>query len=205
MSLPMCLLLPGKSVILATFSRSGLITVRQTQFEVNMKQWLALTMMTGVIWATTMVAQETATVQSVQIIDYGIYRIELTGQRVPMPSAQAGRVRPASRAVLVVQTNQIPATIGTSFGCQFIVNGNPTGALAALEVVVEHPAFKKPDGETTGTTDRVPWRYTIGEKAGYTYTFDHDWEAVPGSWSIEIWQDGKKLAGKEFFVKPAGK
>lgn len=150
---------------------------------------------------TAAIAQGVTVIESAEIIDYGIYRIELTGQHVPMPSAGAGAVQPALRAVLVAQTNQISAILGTTFGLHFMLIGKPAGAAAKVDIIVEHPAFKKPDGKTTGTSDKVPWSYRIGEKVGYTYTFDHDWEAVPGTWKIEVWRDGKKLAGKDFLVK----
>jgi len=57
-----------------------------------------------------------------------------------------------------------------------------------------------PNGEITPTTDKVPWSYVIGQKQGYTYTFDNEWEAVPGKWSIQIWFRGKKLAERDFEV-----
>jgi len=158
-----------------------------------------------VLWTMSAMAQEPAVVRSVDVVDYGIYRIELTGQHVPMPSAGAGAIQPASRVVLIAKTNEIPATIGTTFGFQFILNGSPVGGVAAVDIIVEHPAFHKPDGEISKTTDRVPWRYRIGETVGYTYTFDHDWEAVTGVWKIQVWQGGKILAGKEFIVKSGTK
>jgi hypothetical protein len=164
-----------------------------------MNRFLIVTL-AGMVWATAMGAQEPAIVQSVEIVDYGIYRIELTGEHVPMPSAGATAVQPASRAVLIAKTNQIPSTLGTTFGIQFILAGKPVGAVADVVIIVEHPAFKKSDGKMTGTSDKVPWRYIIGEKGCYTYTFDHDWEAVPGKWSMEVWQGGNKLAGKDFVV-----
>ncbi len=169
-----------------------------------MKSSLIITL-ASLVGTMLVVAQEQAIVQSADVLDYGIYRIELTGEHVPMPSAGAGAVQPASRVVLVAQTNQIPTNLGTTFGFQFVLNGKPVGAVADVDIIVEHPAFKKPDGETTGTSDKVPWRYRIGEKVGYTYTFDHDWEALPGKWTIEVWRGGKRLAGKEFTVQPRAK
>jgi hypothetical protein len=155
-----------------------------------------------VFWTVAAVAQEPAVVRSADVVDYGIYRIELTGERLPTPFTGAGAVQPASRAVLIAKTNEIPAIIGTTFGFQFVLDGSPAGGIAAVDIVVDHPAFKKPNGETTKTEDRVPWRYRIGEIVGYTYTFDHDWETVTGIWKIQVWQGGKILAGKEFIVKP---
>lgn len=168
-----------------------------------MKRSLKITLVVS-IWATMVIAQEPAIVSSVEIVDYGVYRIQLTGERVPMPSAGAGGVRPASRAVLVVKTNQIPATLGTTFGLRFILVGDPVGAVADVDIVVNHPPFKDSTVKATSNSDRVPWHYRIGEKAGYTYTFDHDWEAVPGKWSIEVWQAENMLARENFFVISGG-
>ena len=154
------------------------------------------------IWGLTVRTSGQATVQSVEVVDHGIYKIELTGDRVPVTSAGAGAVQPVSRAVLVATTNQIPAKIGITFGCHFVPRGQPDGAVVDLTILVRHPVFRKPDGSKTGPLDVVPWRYRIGEVAGYTYTFDHDWEAVPGKWSIEVWFSGEKLSGVDFAVTP---
>ena len=152
---------------------------------------------------TAAIAQESVIVKSAEMVDYGIYKIELTGNHVAVPSAAAGAVQPAYQAVLVAETNQISATIGNCFGLQFILRGTPDGAWADVVIVVNHPAFKKPDGTVSGNSDRVPWHYRIGEKVGYTYTLDHDWEAVSGKWTIEIWRGKERLVGKEFLVTPA--
>jgi hypothetical protein len=162
-----------------------------------------LTVFSAILFlALTVGAQEQATVQSVDIIDHGIYKIELTGDRVPVPSAGAGAVQPASRTVLIATTNQIPPQIGITFGCRFVAQGQPDGAIVDLDILVRHPAFRKPDGSVTSPLDVVPWPYRIGEVAGFTYTFDHDWEAVPGKWSIEVWRGGEKLSGVDFLVTP---
>ena len=151
-------------------------------------------------FAAAAAAQE-STVRSAEIVNYGIYRVELTGQHIPMPSTGAGSIHPVSSAILVAKTNQIPAKVGTSFGLMFILNGTPADSEADVDVIVKHPSFKTPDGKTTAKLDKVTWRYRMDEKVGYTYTFDHDWEAVPGKWSIEIWWRGKMLTSKRFLVK----
>jgi len=150
--------------------------------------------------ATAASVLATPTVQAVDIVEYGTYRIQLAGEHLQVPSAAAGVVEPASRARLIATTNQVPAVVGTTFGCHFVIKGEPIGTPVMLDIVVEHPAFRKPGGETTGTTDKVPWQYVIGRKVGYTYTFDNAWEAVPGVWAIQVWHEGKRLAEQKFIV-----
>ena len=147
-------------------------------------------------------AQEQATLQSVEVVDQGIYKIQLRGDPLPMPSVGAGVIKPSFKPVLLASTNQIPPKIGITFGCRFIPRGKPDGAMIDLTIMVRHPAFTKPDGSKTSPLDVVPWPYKIGEIAGYTYTFDHDWEIVPGKWSIEVWHGGEKLSGVDFIVTP---
>ena len=151
--------------------------------------------------AATASAQTSPSVQSAEIVEYGIYRVTLTGEHIPLSSTSAGAVEPAAGVRLITATNRVPAVIGTTFGCLFVVRGEPTGAPVTLDIVVEHPPFEKVPGQKTGTTDKVPWPYVMGQKAGYTYTLDNDWEAVPGEWSIQVWYRGKKLAEQKFVVE----
>jgi hypothetical protein len=161
-----------------------------------MNRMLALVFAVGVV--STANAQTSPSVQSVEIVEFGIYRIALSGEHIPLSSTAAGAVEPAAGVHLIATTNRVPAVVGTTFGCLFVVKGEPTGAPVTLDIVMEHPPFQKAPGDKTGTRDKVPWPYVIGQGAGYTYTLDHDWEAVPGDWSIQVWYHGKKLAEQKF-------
>jgi hypothetical protein len=164
-----------------------------------MHRILTFTLAAGL--AVTASAQTSSSVQSAEIVEYGIYRIALTGEHIPLSSTAAGAVEPAAGVRLITTANRVPAVVGTTFGCLFVVRGEPTGAPVTLDIVVEHPPFDKAPGQKTGTTDRVPWPYVIGQKVGYTYTLDNDWEAVPGDWSIQVWYRGRKLAEQKFIVE----
>ena len=143
-----------------------------------------------------------ANVQSVEIVEYGIYQIVHTGEHIPLKLTAAGAIEPAAHVQLATTTNRVPAVVGTTFGCLFVLHGEPANARVTLDVVVEHPPFEKAPGQKTGTVDKIPWPYVIGRKAGYTYTFDNDWEAVPGTWSIQVWYHGRKFAEQKFVVEP---
>jgi hypothetical protein len=144
---------------------------------------------------------QTPLVESAEIVEFGIYKIERSGEHIQIPSTASGGVKTATWAHLVTATNRVPAEVGTTFGCHFVVKGEPTNAAVTLEIVVEHPPFEKTAGQKTGTVDKVPWQYVIGQKVGYTYTFDEPWEAVPGDWSIQVWYRQKKLTEQKFLVE----
>jgi hypothetical protein len=40
----------------------------------------------------------------------------------------------------------------------------------------------------------------IGAVAYNGYTFDEDWELVPGTWIFEVWEGDRKLASQSFDV-----
>ena len=42
---------------------------------------------------------------------------------------------------------------------------------------------------------------TIGETVYLGYGFEHAWEIVPGTWTYQIWHDGRKLAERSFTVE----
>ena len=145
-------------------------------------------------------AQNSAVVKSATLTDYGIYRIKLTGEHIMTATAESGAIQPASESILIAKTNQVPAVVGTTFGFHFTLKEEPAGAPAQVVVIVKHPPFKKPNGEITGTTDRIPWWYRTDQRVGYTYTFDHQWEAAPGVWTFEVWDGEQKLVAQEFAV-----
>jgi hypothetical protein len=40
----------------------------------------------------------------------------------------------------------------------------------------------------------------IGQVLYFGYGFENDWELVPGTWTFEIWSDGRRLAEEKFTV-----
>jgi hypothetical protein len=136
-----------------------------------------------------------------QVLDSGIYRLEHSAGLVEQSTVSSEYLQPAQTAVLLSSTNVIPATVGTTFGFRFVLQGEPQDGPIDVEIVVRHPAFVKPDGTVTEDVDRVPWQYSLGKEVGYTYTFDREWEAAAGEWSFEIWHSGQKLAACDFSVR----
>ncbi len=104
---------------------------------------------------------------------------------------------------LIRSTDRIEACLGTEFGFRVDVSGLVPGSTATLDKVVTTPPIQKPDGKVLHgyTLDFPAVVPESGVLIAYEgYGFDHDYELVPGSWTIEIWMSGKKLASRTFTV-----
>jgi len=137
----------------------------------------------------------------IRILDAGIYALEQRNTPIASSSVSAAILQPVRKAVLLAQTNLVPARVGTTFGCRFVFDTQAPDTHVDAVIVVRHPPFSKLSQETANTIDTVYWRYPCGQEVGYTYTFDHDWEAVSGEWVVEVWHDGTKLVERRFIVR----
>jgi hypothetical protein len=96
---------------------------------------------------------------------------------------------------LVRETREIPAGIGTAFGCEVVLRGAPRGAMAEFVVVPRLPAGAARESY------RGPQSFPVDEGGGYVgYTFRSEENLVAGPWNLEIWVNEKKLAETAFVV-----
>ena len=76
-------------------------------------------------------------------------------------------------------------------------------ALPVTDVIIT-PGIKVPDSDQPVRYRESRHDLAMGGRTVFTgYTFDNAWEAVPGTWRIEIWHADNKLLSKEFTVVPA--
>jgi hypothetical protein len=128
---------------------------------------------------------------SVHGVDFGIYRIEGSG--------------PSREAKLVQKTDRIPLKRGTTFGVMVDIHGARDGRERMLRKITRFPApgLKNPQTGRTRPYSETLVTVRDGDVLHGLFTFDHAWEMVPGTWSIEYWLGDEKLIGKEFtVVKP---
>ncbi|MGE3303608.1 MAG: DUF3859 domain-containing protein [Hyphomonadaceae bacterium] len=141
-------------------------------------------------------------VDSVAIESFGIYTGQLQ-QRVQRPD---GRFENVSTDIkLAVQTAAIPAQIGLRFGLQYRVTGAPDGAPVALRkvVLIPQPGLKPPNAPAAVVRSETQLTAAVGV-VGYTgWRFDDAYEFIPGVWTIQLWQDDRKLVEKQFTVTVA--
>lgn len=140
----------------------------------------------------------------VEIFDPGIYQLEVVGTEAA-PNTAMGLQSIVRNEKLVEHTICIPARHGTKFGFRYRVLGDPSDGLITLRMVVRYPA----GGVRNPSTNKVHDSGEIlqpGNAAGMSlysgYSFDEDWEIVPGTWVFEIWYNEKLLASQKFEVGP---
>jgi Domain of unknown function (DUF3859) len=153
-------------------------------------------------FATSASRAQNITIDRVDIVESGIYKIHRTGKIVQSPNTATGTLRPATDGQLLKATTTIPAKAGTSFGVRFKVMGKPIGAKTKITLITQYPAqgLRNPDTGKTAQLSEFELGIEIGKRDGRTYTFDTGWEAVPGEWALEFCYEGRKVGGQTFTV-----
>jgi hypothetical protein len=140
-----------------------------------------------------------ADIQSVEIINYGIYKAEILRQE-DAAKAAAGYKTVSTNPVYRQKTDKIAATLGMSFGFEYIIHG--TGAdLVDLTVKYLHPPITNPKtGKVFASQEIVSHNRRIGKTNNIGYRFGDSWEIVPGTWTIQLFYGDNKVAEKIFYI-----
>ncbi|MDE2018105.1 MAG: DUF3859 domain-containing protein [Hyphomicrobiales bacterium] len=141
---------------------------------------------------------QAARVDRVQVVEYGIYTATVTS-KVASPGTSSGTISLLGDIRHATTTTRIPVQMGEHFGYRYRVFGAPVGALADLTFVTVFPApgLKKP-GAAPKRSDTYVAAKRIGAVSYTGYTLDHPWELLPGTWTFQIWDGGRKLAERKF-------
>lgn len=133
-----------------------------------------------------------------QIIDFGFY--ELAGQSIVVNSREAatGKRRYNSKPVFLEKATNIPAILGYSFGFRYKVYGMPVNSLVELKKVLKYPELKGKSSSSSKLICMTDSEGSIEKATGYT--FDEEFELVPGIWTFEIWYNEKLLVTKSFNI-----
>jgi len=122
----------------------------------------------------------------------GIYTIKASSNKEPFPEWNK-----------VKRTTQIPRILGTRFGIEYRLDGSAFKPLIQYRLVWRYP----PEGQINPATHLKVAYYEhedfciTGRICQAGYSFDHEWEMVPGIWYAEIWIDDKRLMQKAFHVQ----
>jgi len=141
------------------------------------------------------------TVDRIDIVTRGIYAIAIK-ETVAAPGTAAGANHRLEKPTLTESTQTIPARVGLWFGFEFRIVGLPADGSAILKRTTIYPdgGVRNPATGKAVTRDEVTDTYKADGVPFVGFRFDHDWEMVPGIWTIEVSQDGKTLASQSFTV-----
>jgi hypothetical protein len=140
------------------------------------------------------------TIQRIEIIEFGIFTRgpQTIGEDAGSPS---GFARAVSKVTLVQRTNIVPARIGAHFGFTFRVIG-ASDTIAKFKYILHIPApgIRNPNTGNIMETGYHVQECRVGDVCFVGYGLDHDFEIVPGTWTIELWEENHKLASQSFNV-----
>lgn len=140
-------------------------------------------------------------VERIDVVDKGIYAIE-AGSETADADTPTGAITAVTTARLIESAATIPARIGVEFGLRFVVVGEPEGAEVTLDIVniYPEPGLRVPGSQTALHTSEYRRTKRVGDTAYLGYGLENDWELVPGTWTFQIWHDGRKLVEETFAV-----
>jgi hypothetical protein len=92
-----------------------------------------------------------------------------------------------------------------AFGLDVFIHGSPKGKLVPFRIIWRYPppGLRNPDTGKTKLTDDYIDEQTLGEKTTFNWTLGSAWTRVPGTWTFEIWYEGRKLATQSFTLVKA--
>jgi hypothetical protein len=139
-------------------------------------------------------------VTGAELVEYGVLKKMVSGGLLNAPKSLTGKVNNAIASQLVDSTTTIKASVGTTFGIGVKLLGEPEGAAITLHFRCAHPKLTDPASGHSSELDEWEGAAPVGHLRYVSYTFDDNWEVIPGKWMIQVLYDGKVLAEKTFDV-----
>jgi uncharacterized protein DUF3859 len=164
----------------------------------EMMMWTRLLLLLSSVLATTAALAQTANVDRIEIIEFGLYDLK-TVNKVDAPAIASGTLA-TTEGKLTKRTTTIPARLGVAFGYTFKIYGSPQGAPVTLRDIniVPEPGLRNP--KTGSPVYREESNYTrkIGDTVRSDYQLSYDWTLVPGKWVFQLWVGDRKMAEQIF-------
>jgi hypothetical protein len=155
-------------------------------------RWLAL--LASLLLAQPAAAREV----SVTIVEHGLYTAEVVGQQRDSSGVVTDLL---ANLCHVATTAVVPMQPRIHFGFRYRIDGPKTGTPVDLTLAVTFPDAVHPPA-ALGPLKRHQRhsRLPIGAVSYTGYSFDLDWEFVPGVWTLEVLQGERQLAAMSFTV-----
>ena len=146
---------------------------------------------------------QTPQLTGIKVLDYGIYTVNIASTLNDSPQGIA--VHNVSNVRLAEQTRTVKMQHGVHFGFHYTLLGSPSGATVPLRLVVLYPPpGVRPPNSTAPllTAEADLTANAIGPTLYSDYSFDNDWELVPGQWTLQLWSGNQQLTSQSFNVVP---
>jgi hypothetical protein len=155
----------------------------------------------ALIWAAPAAAQDANPTigGSVAEMVFGVYCAEPPADRVEAPGTVSGVIN-IVRDLPVMQAGQllVPAELGVGFGV--LVDMQPGRSFGQAIVELTHPPYPTNGVEVeTYITDLSD---AVTNLVGFS--FDHDYELVPGPWTFRVFEGEEEIFEITFEVAPPG-
>ena len=137
----------------------------------------------------------------IEIVAHGVFgELETEGrvQASGSSSGSVGAVAATEHAAPREVTDRVTAEPGVRFGFTFVAKNLGTFDSVPIEVRVTHPPLTLPDGRVQSVDSWPADAQGIPRFTGWL--FEHDYELVPGDWTLAVLHDGKVAAEKTFRV-----
>ena len=138
------------------------------------------------------------------ILEYGLYKKINDGDPVQLQNSYDGDYLYTAEFSHLKTTDIIPAELDTYFGFTYELVDLPPGETVKLDIWLNHPPMKQPDGSTV--TKSSYWQQiTVSPEGKYAsaehFGFNHEYELVTGKWAFQYYLGQQLLLEKTFAVE----
>lgn len=135
---------------------------------------------------------------SVTILEHGLYTAEVVGQQHDSSGVVTDLL---ANLCHVATTSTVPMRPRVHFGFRYRIDGPETGTPVDLTLAVTFPDAVHPPAALGSPKRHLRHSSLPVGAVSYTgYSFDLDWEFVPGVWTLEVLQGERELAALSFTV-----
>jgi hypothetical protein len=160
---------------------------------------LLVTLLVGLALFSSPMMLQAAEIEGAEILKFGIYKTEIL-RKEAASGAAGGTKGVVKNQKLVEPTTRIPAHKGVEFGFEYDIKGQSAGDAVEVTNKYLHPPVTNPQTKKSFTSQTTNGKQKIGRTAYIGYEFEHDWEVVSGTWTLQVFCQGKKIAEKSFQV-----
>ena len=141
---------------------------------------------------------------AIEVIACGVAeRVDRTG-KVDAPGTSLGYVHEVDRLRIPAFVQTCPAVevgVGDRIGLVVRVLGDLRDPTIPVSTRVTHPPIRNPKDGASRVVDEWEWPLDTRYPRYTGWSFDHDWEVVAGTWTLEVRHDGRTIGSRTLTVR----